>query len=102
MAKAILTERAKNDIYDIWLYIANESMRAADDVMERLLKRTDDIADTPGQGRERPEFGPGIHGVVEARYLILYRIRTDGVYVMRFIHGARDFENVRAEGGLEE
>ncbi|HJD58113.1 MAG TPA: type II toxin-antitoxin system RelE/ParE family toxin [Rickettsia endosymbiont of Ceroptres masudai] len=32
----ILTSQAKQDIKDIWLYITNDSIRAADNVLECL------------------------------------------------------------------
>jgi toxin ParE1/3/4 len=40
-------------------------------------------------GPERPEITPDARMLVEGDYLILYRVRPDGVDIVRIVHGAR-------------
>ena len=55
MKRFILTPRAKQDVNDIWDYIANEDIEAADRVLDALDNAMIKLAKNPGIGHWRDE-----------------------------------------------
>jgi len=89
MTRVVLTDSAKQDRLDIWLYVAADNLDAAD----RLLDEIDDtlclLAGAPSLGRARDDIAPGLRYFPIGNYLILYEALTDGITVVRLVHGAR-------------
>lgn len=89
MTRVVLTDSAKQDRLDIWLYVAADNLDAAD----RLLDEIDDtlrlLAGAPSLGRARDDIAPGFRYFPIGNYLILYEALTDGITVVRLVHGAR-------------
>lgn len=56
--------RARSDLLDIWLYIAERSPAAADRVLDEIERVFGVIAVHPLIGRERAEIVPGIRSFV--------------------------------------
>jgi toxin ParE1/3/4 len=95
MGLFILTEQAAADIDEIWEYIAESNIDAADRSIERLLEAMQKLADRPGMGRTRSELADSRHRFwVENPYLIVYRVDTDPLQIIRVLHGARNLENL--------
>jgi toxin ParE1/3/4 len=93
------SQRARADLLDIWLEIATDDPAAADRLYDRLERRVGILETFPEAGPSRPEIAPEARVLVEGSYLILYRIRTKDVQVVRVLHGARDIdEALFAEG----
>ena len=63
-----------------------------DDIEEKLLL----LADQPGLGPARPDIAPDLRNFPVRRYLILYRQITDGVEIVRVVHGACDVPTLMA------
>lgn len=94
------TRRARADLLDIWLEIASKNPAVADRLYDRLEARVRVLGDHPGIGTARPDISTETRMLVEGSYVILYRIRADGVQVVRILHGARDIDQqVFEEGG---
>ncbi len=56
-----LSSLAERDLDEIWSYIAEDSSVAtADRLVDDIIDRLDLLAEYPGMGRQRPEFGPGV------------------------------------------
>jgi len=85
-----LTRRAKTDFDAIIGYIARDSMSAASDFANQLVGKFAALAGTPGIGREREDYGTGVRTFPVGNYVIFYRPTTDGVTIVRLLHGARD------------
>lgn len=92
--KVILTPAALGDLDAIYDWIAQDNEAAAESHIRRLTARAMTLRDFPQRGRERPELGEGARSLVEGRYLILYRITREAVKIVRFVHGARDLDEV--------
>jgi toxin ParE1/3/4 len=90
LAKVTLTSRARADLDDIWLRVATDARQAADRLIDRLLHRCRILASHPRLGPARPEIAADARLLVEGEYLILYRVRADGVDIVRVVHGARE------------
>jgi len=88
------TAKSEEDLIEIWLYIAQDNPAAADRVLEDMEHRFIMLADNPQMGRYRPDIAPELRYFISGKYLILYRTPTDGVQIVRVIHGARDLPNV--------
>jgi toxin ParE1/3/4 len=84
------TAQAEEDLIDIWLYIAHDDVRAADRLLDEIEEKFSLLADQPRLGPARPDIAEGLHYLPVRRYLILYRKITDGIEVVRVVHGARD------------
>lgn len=92
-ARLRLSKAFADDLDDIWGFIGVDSPLQADAFIRRLMKTCEQLAERPGIGRDRREFGKGYRSFVEGDFIILYRPFPDGIEVMRIIHGARDIRN---------
>jgi antitoxin ParD1/3/4/toxin ParE1/3/4 len=95
MSRFILTPRAEQDLGDIWDYIAEDSVDAADRVLaaiEATLKR---LAENPHIGHIREDLADRRHRFwVVYSYLIVYRFEMRPVEVIRVLHAARDVQSI--------
>jgi toxin ParE1/3/4 len=91
----LITEPAEVDIDEVLFYIAEDNLKAALLVYDRLLHCFEMLAQTPKAGRERKEFRHDARSFPEGNYLIIYRILfSNDVEVLRVLHGARDLDEI--------
>jgi toxin ParE1/3/4 len=88
------TTQANEDLVEIWGYIARDSFRAADRLLETIEEKCQLLAEFPQMGRQRDELAPGLRSFGVGAYLIFYRIIEDGIEVIRVLHGARHLERI--------
>jgi toxin ParE1/3/4 len=89
------TRRAREDLLDIWLYIASRNSDAiADRVYDHIERTCQLLKDHPQLGPARPEIAEDARALVIERWLALYRLAEDGVQVVRIIDGARDLAGI--------
>jgi toxin ParE1/3/4 len=86
----ILSRRAENDLYEIWKHIAGGSEENADRFVDKLTARFTLLGRNPYLGRPRDDLRTGIRGFPFENYLILYRVKSASVQVVRVMHGSRD------------
>jgi plasmid stabilization system protein ParE len=68
-------------------------------MIDRLTRRSQQIADFPLSGRRVPEYDADqIREVIEGPYRIIYHIKPDQIDIVAVIHGAMD---VLGSGDLE-
>jgi plasmid stabilization system protein ParE len=79
MPKVTRTRRADRDLEEIAVYIAGNAANAADELIDRFDEKFTLLAQFPYLGHDRPGF---------------YRLRTDGIIVIRVIHGARNLRRI--------
>lgn len=84
------TRQAQLDQNDIWLNIAEDSVRAADSVLERVNTAIFLIAEQPEAGRARPELRAGLRYFPVESYLIFYDVQPGFITIRRVLHGARE------------
>ena len=89
MRRLVIAPSAASDLNDIFDYIVRHRPASAAEMIARLESASRLLAERPGIGRSRPELGLGIRTHAVERYLIVYRVATDRVVVIRFFHGAR-------------
>ena len=85
---------AEADILEIWDYIADDSLTAADRWVDHLDEQFRVLATQPSMGRARDELAPDVRSFPFGRYVIFYMPLDDGIDVVRVLHGARDVDAV--------
>ncbi len=95
MAGYLLSERARRDILEIWLYIGVDSEPNADQFLNELVQRFSLLGRHPELGRRRDDIRSGIRAFPFGEYEILYRIGKPGVRITDVVHGRRDLTKLR-------
>jgi toxin ParE1/3/4 len=84
------TDNAIRHLANIYEYIALNSPTYAKGMVDRITRRSSQIADSPFSGRMVPEYqAQDIRELIEKPYRIIYRIKGDQIDVLAVIHGAR-------------
>ena len=84
------TQNAVEHLVNIYEYIALNSPTYAKQMVDRITRRSEQIADQPLSGRKVPEYqSEDIRELIEKPYRIIYRIKADQIDVLAVIHGAR-------------
>ena len=85
------TETAEGHLDAIYAYIAQDSPQYAMRMVDRLTRRSQQIADFPLSGRKVPEYEMDqIREVIEGPYRIIYHIKPHQIDVLGVIHGSQD------------
>lgn len=102
MSGYILGRDAERDLNDIWDYIAEASVEAADRMTARLFEVFETLARNPGMGHKREDltnftilFWP-----VE-NYLVIYRAKRALIQIVAVVHGKRDIPTFVRRRGAE-
>ena len=84
------THNAKRELRAIYDYIAQNSVRYARGMVDRITRRTQQLATLPELGAIVPEYSDqSIREVLAYPYRILYRIGASRIEVLSVVHGAR-------------
>ncbi|MCQ1767854.1 type II toxin-antitoxin system RelE/ParE family toxin [Neorhizobium galegae] len=89
MLPVIRTNRADEDLIEIWSYIAVDNISAADRVLDAIEARWDNLARHPYSGVARDDIAPGLRHLVSGEYLTLYRLSGGTIEIVRVLHGRR-------------
>ena len=85
------TDTAQAHLDAIHAYIVQDSAEFAIRTIDRLTRRSQQIADFPLSGRRVPEYEiDQIREVIETHYRIIYYIKSDQIDVLAVIHEARN------------
>jgi plasmid stabilization system protein ParE len=91
MKEYVLSTGAELDLDEIWEYIAQDNINAADGWIGKLFEAFDALARNPGMGHKRDDLTnyPVLFWPVGA-YLILYRFQNEFIEIVAVTQGARD------------
>lgn len=89
-----LAQTAVTDIDEIWHYIAQDDIGAANSFIERMFEHFIFIGRNKLAGIDREELEPGLRSIPFGRYVIFYFPLKNGVEISQIIHGARDIETI--------
>jgi toxin ParE1/3/4 len=90
MATVTWTQRALDDLHAIRDFIARDSPRAAEALVERLLTATERLATFPESGRVVPEFPElGYREIIVSSYRVFHRLKGNTVWIVAVVHGRR-------------
>jgi toxin ParE1/3/4 len=95
MSRVLFADSAKADLIEAWLFIAQESVVAADNVIDTINHDAQTLALQPMMGRLRSELAEGVRSwPTSTRYIMFYLPSENGINVLRVLHHARDIPNV--------
>ena len=80
---------ALRNLNDEATYIATEDPAAARLVVGRVIAAVNQLAEQPGLGRPGRVAGTRELVVPRTRYLVPYRVRGDGIEILRVFHTSR-------------
>ena len=95
MSQVFYQRVAKADLIDVWLFIAEDNVAAADAYIDRLQQVFVLIAENPLMGSDRTDIAEGVSSFAVDDYVIYYELRDKGITVLRVWHAARDPANLR-------
>ena len=84
--------QAEADVLEIWIFIAEDSVDAADKWVDTLDEKLALWATQPMIGRARDELFPDMRSFPFGRYVVFYAPLIDGIDVVRVLHGSRDID----------
>lgn len=96
MAKYHLTNKAVEDLSDIWEYTVDTwSERQADDYYNMLIASFQKITENPQLfGLKYEEIVEGLHGYRANKHIIFYRILADeDILIIRILHQRMDLKH---------
>jgi toxin ParE1/3/4 len=85
---------ARDDLNEIWEYIAQDNLDAAERLVERIEELCELLATHPHLGRRREDLAPGLRSFPAGSYIIFYQLITDGIEVVRMLHASRDIDSL--------
>jgi toxin ParE1/3/4 len=89
-----LSRSAETDLIEIWVYVAEDSVEAADRLIAKIQRQCQVLADAPGAGRRRDDVLPGIRSFPVGRYVLFFREADEGIEIARVLSGYRDLRRI--------
>jgi plasmid stabilization system protein ParE len=81
------TQEARNRLREIQAYIAKDSPRGAKQVIDRLVRRSLQLAELPNSERRVPEYPEAeLRELLERPFRIIYRVTTDQIEIVSVMH----------------
>ena len=91
MASVVYSASAERDLLEAWLYVAEDSVIAADRMLDQIEAEALRLLDQPRIERERNELSLGIRSwPTSTPYILFYFPLERGVIVARVLHHVRD------------
>jgi len=93
-----LALEASHDLTEIYEYIAQDNVDAADRVLEELLEAMQGLAEMPGKGHSREGLTrrPVLFWTVRS-YQIIYKSGTQPLEIVAVLHGKRNIRRILKE-----
>lgn len=89
-AKVRWTPEALQDLDDIWLHIAVDSLRGANKVLDRIDEAELRLSEHPFSGVARDDLRSGMRLLPVGSYVILHTSAPGLVTIVRVLWGGRD------------
>ena len=95
MAKYKLTNKAVEDLTNIWYYTLEKlSEKQADKYYNMLIDNFNEISKKPGPGKNYSDIFKNILGFRVGRHIIFYReIQNNEIEIIRILHEHMDLKN---------
>lgn len=95
MAKLRFTNKAVDDLSDIWNYTFDTwSEGQADIYYNMLIDICRNIAENPKLGKSYEEVAADLYGIIAGKHIVFYRNASDeSVEIVRILHGSMDLRS---------
>jgi plasmid stabilization system protein ParE len=91
----IVSPSASHDLEEIWDFIADDNIEAADILLAEFEKAMGGVAANPLAGHRRSDLtGKPVRFWNVGRYLVVYRPRKRPVEIVAVLHGSRDVAKI--------
>ena len=94
MLKLILSPQAREDLFDIWFYIAEDSTVNADKFIDKLAKKHHWLTEFPEVGVQRDDLGSILQSFPVDRDMLYYKFTYKNLELIRVLHGSINVKNV--------
>lgn len=94
MTRYSITPIAKQDLTEIYEYVASNNLEAAGKLIDRFTVQFEKLSKMPLTGKSRPELIPDCRSVPVGRYIVFYRATSKDVQILRVLHGARNIQEI--------
>ena len=92
MPRVFLTRQANVDLEEIWTYLAQDNVDAADKLIGEFAEAVQLLASRPDLGVPQFQYREGLRcKVIRKKYLIFYEPAEGNLRVLRVLHSARDW-----------
>ena len=102
MSRYQFTPQAADDLFEIWSYIARDSVEAANRVEDAVHKACAFLAEGPLRGNAREDLTklPLRVWTLQAHpnYIIVYDPVTDPLQIIRILHATRNIPAILSQG----
>jgi antitoxin ParD1/3/4/toxin ParE1/3/4 len=89
----VVTIEARNDLLEIWTYIAERNLDSADGVLADFRVMFDRLARTPAIGHYRADLADSRYRFWTVySYVIVYRWTVAPIEIIAIVHGARQLD----------
>jgi plasmid stabilization system protein ParE len=85
---------AERDLTELWNYIAERNLPAADRYIRDIVSAVDSLREMPMRVARRPDIHEDAYAMVVRRHLVLFAIENGEVIIVRVYYGARDLTGV--------
>lgn len=93
--------QARLDLLEIWQFIADDNVTAADRFLDRIEHALTMLRDNPLAGRARPELAAELRSFPVGNYVLFYRPLPDGIELIRALNGYKDIQPDDVDYGEE-
>lgn len=96
--KVIWTSQAHATLDEAVSYIAEDSLPAAQRMLDRVLNAASSLVTMSERGRIVPELrDPAVRELIIRPFRLIYEVHETRIEILAFLHGARDFAKWQAE-----
>ena len=88
------TRRAKVDVLQIWVYVAEKSESAAARLLKKLNADIPSLGRNPMMGEAIGHLAPRLRRFSSGACVSIFRPLPEGIRLLRVIHGSRDIADV--------
>lgn len=94
MPRIVRTFPARDDLLQIWLYISQDSVAAADRLIDLVEEHLQLISQNPFMGQSVEQYRTGLRQFTVGNYVLFYVPIEDGIQLIRVLHGTRKIEDL--------
>jgi toxin ParE1/3/4 len=94
LSRVRFTPEARNDLHEIWDYIARDSVDAASHFTNTIEEKCRLLSASPEVGRGRPELAADLRSFPVGNYVIFYKPVRGGIEIVRVLSAARDIASL--------
>src|SRR6056297_830546 len=92
------TKTAESHLDAIYAYISQDSRTYALRMVDKLTRKTEQIATYPLSGRSVPEYErDDLREIIENPYRIIYRIIEDQIDIVAIVHTSRNMHEIELD-----